>query len=73
MNSQIPGIAVQIPKRFDDAPKRAFDQRWNLWRSSTGTPSISAMIVVGTGNAKSWIKSIWLWPLTASRSSSASA
>ena len=29
----------------------AFDHRWNLCRSRAGTPSISAMTVVGIGSA----------------------
>jgi len=45
------GIAFNIPKReaLDDTP--ALDQQWNLRRSFTGTPSISAMIVVGIWRA----------------------
>ena len=45
------GRPSTVPAVEAAAAMMAFDQRWNLWRSSTGTPSISAMIVVGKGRA----------------------
>ena len=42
---------LNIPQGLGVAVRSAFDQRWNRCRSWTGTPSISAMIVVGKGRA----------------------
>ena len=45
------GTAFHIRPVEAAAAMMAFDQRWNAWRSAAGTPSISAMIVVGNGRA----------------------
>jgi hypothetical protein len=38
-----------MPQHDPPSVTSVFDQRWKRWRSVTGTPSISAMMVVGTG------------------------
>ena len=51
MSAQAFGTALSNPQVDDAAATSAFDQRLNLCRSLEGTPSISAMIVVGSGSA----------------------
>ena len=67
------GIALTIDQRDQFELTMALDQRWNFRRSSGGTPSISAMTIVGSGRAKSPIRSIRRRPRTSASSEPATA
>ena len=51
MKANSDGMALNSPQLVGTAVTIAFDQRWNFCRSAAGTPSISAMMVVGSGSA----------------------
>ena len=51
MSHQALGMAFNMAQDEAAAEMMAFVPRWNAWRSSTGTPNISAMIVAGKGKA----------------------
>ena len=51
MRAKAFGTAFTNPQVEEAADMMTFDQRWNRCRSFAGTPSISAMIVVGRGRA----------------------
>ena len=69
MSDQALGMAFNMAQDEEAAEMMALVPRWNAWRSSTGTPNISAMIVAGKGKAKSRIRSMRPRHWTASRRS----